>query len=93
MDDTSEIIETEESQPNTNDVYHTMFADYPDIVGAEQLCDTPNASRTQDPSGEDRGNKLRSATRTKQTVKTGQCAENRELRLVGLALYYDSRYN
>ena len=39
MDDTSEIIETEESQPNTNDVYHTMFADYPDIVGAEQLCE------------------------------------------------------
>lgn len=27
MEDTSEIIETEESQPNTNDVYHTMFAD------------------------------------------------------------------
>ena len=39
MDDTSEITETEESQPNTNDVYHTMFADYPDIVGAEQLCE------------------------------------------------------
>ncbi len=38
MDDTSEITETAESQPNTNDVYHTMFADYPDIVGAEQLC-------------------------------------------------------
>ena len=39
MDDTSEITETAESQPNTNDVYHTMFADYPDIVGAEQLCE------------------------------------------------------
>lgn len=39
MEDTSEITETEESQPNTNDVYHTMFADYPDIVGAEQLCE------------------------------------------------------
>ena len=58
-----------------------------------QWQSTPNASRTQDPSGEDRGHKLRSATRTKQAVKTGQCAENRELRLVGLALYYDSRYN
>ena len=39
MEDTSEITETAESQPNTNDVYHTMFADYPDIVGAEQLCE------------------------------------------------------
>lgn len=39
MDDTSEITETAESQPNTNDVCHTMFADYPDIVGAEQLCE------------------------------------------------------
>ncbi len=39
MDDTSEIIETAEGKPNTNDVYHTMFADYPDIVGAEQLCE------------------------------------------------------
>lgn len=39
MDDTSETTETAESQPNTNDVYHTMFADYSDIVGVDQLCE------------------------------------------------------
>lgn len=32
-----EDIEVQEQQ--TNDVYHTMFADYPDIVGVNQLCE------------------------------------------------------
>ena len=32
-----EIIETQEERQTGDDVYHTMFADYPDIVGAEQL--------------------------------------------------------
>lgn len=32
-----ENIEVQEQQ--TDDVYHTMFADYPDIVGADQLCE------------------------------------------------------
>ena len=35
MDD---IKETENHQ-NYDDVYRTMFADYPDIVNAEQLCE------------------------------------------------------
>lgn len=37
MDENMEIMETQEEQ--TDDVYHTMFADYPDIVGADQLCE------------------------------------------------------
>lgn len=32
-----EDIEVQEQQ--TDDVYHTMFADYPDIVGVDQLCE------------------------------------------------------
>lgn len=32
-----ENIEVQEQQ--TDDVYHTMFADYPDIVGVDQLCE------------------------------------------------------
>lgn len=32
-----EIIETQEERQMGDDVYRTMFADYPDIVGAEQL--------------------------------------------------------
>ena len=34
-----EIIEISEENQQTKDVYKTMFADYPDIVGAEQLCE------------------------------------------------------
>lgn len=35
-----ENIEVQEQQ--TDDVYHTMFADYPDIVGVDQLCEMLN---------------------------------------------------
>lgn len=35
-----EDIEVQEQQ--TDDVYHTMFADYPDIVGVDQLCEMLN---------------------------------------------------
>ena len=34
-----EIIEISEENQQTEDVYKTMFADYPDIVGAEQICE------------------------------------------------------
>ena len=34
-----EIIEISEENQQTEDVYKTMFADYPDIVGVEQLCE------------------------------------------------------
>lgn len=30
---------TEMQEQQTNDVYHTMFAEYPDIVGVDQLCE------------------------------------------------------
>jgi excisionase family DNA binding protein len=33
------IIEISEENQQTEDVYKTMFADYPDIVGAEQFCE------------------------------------------------------
>ena len=36
MDETMEI---QESQQAEDDVYGTMFADYPDIVGVDQLCE------------------------------------------------------
>ena len=36
MDETMEI---QESQQAEDDVYRTMFADYPDIVGVDQLCE------------------------------------------------------
>ncbi len=32
-----EDIEVQEQQ--SDDVYHMMFADYPDIVGVDQLCE------------------------------------------------------
>lgn len=35
-----EDIEVQEQQ--TDDVYHTMFAEYPDIVGVDQLCEMLN---------------------------------------------------
>lgn len=35
-----EDIEVQEQQ--TDDVYHTMFADYPDIVSVDQLCEMLN---------------------------------------------------
>ena len=34
-----EIIEISEENQQTEDVYKTMFADYPDIVGVEQICE------------------------------------------------------
>ncbi len=34
-----EIIEISEENQQTEDVYKTMFADYPDIVGAEQISE------------------------------------------------------
>ncbi len=30
---------TEMQEQQTDDVYHTMFAEYPDIVGVDQLCE------------------------------------------------------
>ena len=36
MDETMEVQERQQSE---SDVYRTMFADYPDIVNAEQLCE------------------------------------------------------
>ena len=39
MDDMDEINETANTELSNNDVYHTMFAEYPDIVGAEQLSE------------------------------------------------------
>jgi excisionase family DNA binding protein len=36
MDETMEVQERQQAE---NDVYRTMFADYPDIVNAEQLCE------------------------------------------------------
>ncbi len=29
-------------EQQTDDLYHTMFADYPDIVGMDQLCEMLN---------------------------------------------------
>jgi excisionase family DNA binding protein len=34
-----ELIEISEENQQTEDVYKTMFADYPDIVGAEQISE------------------------------------------------------
>ena len=34
-----ETMEVQEHQRAESDVYRTMFADYPDIVNAEQLCE------------------------------------------------------
>ena len=34
-----ETMEVQESQQTEDDVYRTMFADYPDIVGVAQLCE------------------------------------------------------
>ena len=34
-----ETMEVQESQQTEDDVYRTMFADYPDIVGVDQLCE------------------------------------------------------
>ena len=34
-----ENVEMLEGNQHTEDVYKTMFADYPDIVGAEQICE------------------------------------------------------
>lgn len=36
MDENTEIQECQQAE---NDVYRTMFADYPDIVGVEQICE------------------------------------------------------
>jgi len=36
MDETMEIQEHQQAE---DDVYRTMFADYPDIVGVDQLCE------------------------------------------------------
>ena len=36
MDENVEIFEDNQQ---AEDVYKTMFADYPDIVGAEQICE------------------------------------------------------
>lgn len=35
-----ENMEMQEQQ--TDDVYHTMFTEYPDIVGVDQLCEMLN---------------------------------------------------
>lgn len=32
-------MEIQEHQQTEDDIYRTMFADYPDIVGADQLCE------------------------------------------------------
>lgn len=37
MNENMKTMEIQEQQ--TDDVYHTMFADYPDIVGVDQLCE------------------------------------------------------
>ena len=34
-----ENIEIQEHQQAEDDIYRTMFADYPDIVGVDQLCE------------------------------------------------------
>ena len=34
-----ETIEIQEHQQAEDDIYRTMFADYPDIVGVDQLCE------------------------------------------------------
>ena len=34
-----ETMEVQVCQPAEDDVYRTMFADYPDIVGVDQLCE------------------------------------------------------
>ena len=34
-----ETMEVQESQQTEDDVYRTMFADYPVIVGVDQLCE------------------------------------------------------
>ena len=36
MDETMEILEHQQAE---DDIYRTMFADYPDIVGVDQLCE------------------------------------------------------
>ncbi len=36
MDETMEIQEHQQAE---DDIYRTMFADYPDIVGVDQLCE------------------------------------------------------
>ena len=36
MDETLEIQEHQQAEA---DIYRTMFADYPDIVGVDQLCE------------------------------------------------------
>ena len=40
MNENMKTMEIQEQQ--TDDVYHTMFADYPDIVGVDQLCEMLN---------------------------------------------------
>ena len=39
MDDMIETSETSDTEQSNDDVYHTMFAEYPDIVGADQLIE------------------------------------------------------
>ncbi|HBO20827.1 MAG TPA: hypothetical protein DD470_09655 [Ruminococcus sp.] len=34
-----ETVEVQEHQQAEDDVYRTMFAEYPDIVGVDQLCE------------------------------------------------------
>ena len=34
-----ETVEIQEHQQAEDDIYRTMFADYPDIVGVDQLCE------------------------------------------------------
>ena len=34
-----ETMEIQEHQQAEDDIYRTMFADYPDIVGVDQLCE------------------------------------------------------
>lgn len=40
MNENMKTMEIQEQQ--TDDLYHTMFAEYPDIVGMDQLCEMLN---------------------------------------------------
>ncbi len=40
MNENMKTMEIQEQQ--TDDLYHTMFAEYPDIVGMNQLCEMLN---------------------------------------------------